>query len=255
MLYLKSQGQGNVLVFLHGWALNGRVWDGIIEKLGNGWQSIAVDLPGHGKSDLPANGTYTLDSVTNEIASLKLKNAIWIGWSLGGMVAMELARRYPEMVKKLVLVAASPQFVASHEWHHAVSVKTVNEFAGDLIKDYRTTIMRFLTIQALGSTQAKQAIRALKEKVFINGEPKLKALEDGLELLKNTSLLENVTQIEKPVKIILGEKDTLIPVSSGAETHRLIAGSQLSIIPGAGHAPFISHLDEFTDELLSFIHE
>lgn len=255
MLYVKAQGQGEVLVFLHGWALNGRVWDGIIENLGDQWQTIAVDLPGHGKSDLPANGEYTLDSIADEMATLKLKNVTWIGWSLGGMVAMELARRYPDMVKKLVLVAASPQFVANDQWPHAVSVNTVNDFAGDLIKDYRTTIMRFLAIQALGSTQAKQAIRTLKEKVFINGEPKLKALEDGLVLLKKTSLLKNVTKIDKPVKIILGERDTLIPVSSGPETQRLIPGSQLSIIPGAGHAPFISHKEEFTDALLGFINE
>lgn len=255
MMYYKTKGEGRPLVFLHGWALNSRVWDDVISQLDQHWKTYAVDLPGHGKSDLPENGQYDLDALVSEVASLPLENAVWVGWSLGGMIGLEIARRFPNLVDKLVLVAGSPQFVSSERWPHAVTAKTVDEFAHDLIKDYRSTILRFLAIQALGSDKAKQAIRTLKEKVFINGEPHIKALEEGLLLLKKTSLLQNVKDIDKPVHIILGERDTLIPSSSGEATQNLINHCQLTIIPGAGHAPFISHQEEFINVLNGFINE
>lgn len=255
MLYNKSFGAGNPLYLLHGWALNSRVWDPILDRLQQHWRVITVDLPGHGKSPPLAAPDYTIDAITDEIATVMEQGARVVGWSLGGMVALNLACRYPHLVKQLVLVASSPQFACSDDWPCAVDNSVINSFASDLHKDYRATILRFLAIQTLGSEQAKPVIRELREKVFINGEPHIDTLSKGLQLLISTNLRTVAAKVQCPTLIVLGEKDTMAPASSGEHTQQLIAGSNVKIIPGAGHAPFISHSEEFIKSVMEFLKE
>ncbi|WP_455366431.1 pimeloyl-ACP methyl ester esterase BioH [Kaarinaea lacus] len=257
MLYYESHGEGDPVVLLHGWAMNGRVWDDVVPRLAQFGRVITVDLPGHGKSDLPANGHYDLDTVCDEIKPVleNNANATVLGWSLGGLVALNLAHRYPELIHKLVLVAGSPQFVQSSDWPHAVQQEIFASFATNLADDYRATIQRFLAIQALGSQQGKHAIKALREKVFLNGEPQMKALREGLKLLSNSNVRPYLSNIRCSVLIVLGEKDRLIPPAAGADTVALLPTAQLAVIPGAGHAPFISHAKEFLSITTAFINE
>lgn len=255
MLYYESQGKGDPIVLLHGWAMNGRVWDDVVPELSRSGRVLSVDLPGHGKSDLPANGNFDLDTVCNEIKSVLENDAIVVGWSLGGLVALQLAYRYPDLIKKLVLVAGSPQFVQSSDWAHAVQREIFDGFTASLVDDYRATIQRFLAIQALGSQQAKPAIKALREKVFLNGEPQMIALREGLNLLSNSNVRAQLPDINCPVLIVLGEKDRLIPPAAGADTVALLPNAQLAIIQGAGHAPFLSHVKEFLSITTAFINE
>ncbi|KPJ91434.1 MAG: hypothetical protein AMJ55_11820 [Gammaproteobacteria bacterium SG8_15] len=255
MLHYETHGKGNPIVLLHGWALNGRVWDEVVPALSQYGQVITVDLPGHGKSDLPANGRFDLDTLGDEIRPLLTGNAIVVGWSLGGLTALNLAHRYPALIKKLVIVAGSPQFVQSSDWTHAIPQETFDGFAKTLVDDYRATIQRFLAIQALGSEHARHAIMALRERVFINGEPQLTALRAGLNLLSNSNVRKQLANIHCPTLIILGGKDTLVPANAGAETVALLPDAQLEIIKGAGHAPFISHVNEFLHVTTAFINE
>ena len=255
MLHYETHGKGNPILLLHGWALNGRVWDEVVPALSQYGQVITVDLPGHGKSDLPANGPFDLGSLCDELEPLLAENTMVMGWSLGGLIAFNLSHRYPELIKKLVIVAGSPQFVQSSDWPHAMPEETFNGFATTLVDDYRATIQRFLAIQALGSEHARHAIMALRARVFINGEPRLAALRAGLNLLSNSNVRNQLPEIHCSTLIILGGKDTLVPAGAGAETVALLPGAQLEIIKGAGHAPFISHANEFLKITTAFINE
>ncbi len=255
MLHYETHGKGNPILLLHGWALNGRVWDEVVPALSQYGQVITVDLPGHGKSDLPANGRFDLDSLCDELEPLLAENTMVMGWSLGGLIAFNLSHRYPKLIKKLVIVAGSPQFVQSSDWPHAMPQETFDGFATTLMDDYRATIQRFLAIQALGSEHARHAIMALRERVFINGEPQLTALRAGLNLLSNSNVRKQLPEIHCPTLIILGGKDTLVPAAAGVETVALLPGAQLEIIKGAGHAPFISHANEFLKITTAFINE
>ncbi|HEY5601825.1 MAG TPA: pimeloyl-ACP methyl ester esterase BioH [Gammaproteobacteria bacterium] len=255
MLHYQTFGNGKPIYLLHGWALNGRVWDEVIPALAQHGQVIAVDLPGHGKSGLPAGGGYSLDAVSDEIKQILSGDAIIVGWSLGGLIALNLAQRYPALIEKLVLVAGSPQFIRSSDWPHAVDKQVMQGFAQSLADDYRATIQRFLAIQTLGSEQARPAIKALRGKMFIHGEPQLTALREGLNLLTNSNLRAQLPNIHCPALIVLGEKDTLVPANSGPDTARLLANARLAIIKGAGHAPFLSHASEFIGIISEFINE
>ena len=254
-LYLQQTGKGEPLCLLHGWALNSRVWDPIVEELQQTHQVTAIDLPGHGKSAPPADGEYTIDSLAEIISAQLNPETVLVGWSLGGLIAINIAAKYPQKVKKLILIASSPQFASSESWDHGIKKSIIDGFANDLTNNYRETIHRFLAIQMFGSDKAKPVIRELREKVFANGEPHIDSLSKGLQILKQCSLWTRAAEIKSPTLIVLGEKDTLIPKDSAEKTQETIPQSQLKIIKGAGHAPFVSHPDEFLKIINKFIND
>jgi len=254
-LFIKTSGKGDVICFLHGWALNGSVWDPVVEQLSQNHLIMAVDLPGHGKSSPLINQEYTVDILADCVYQKMKPETILVGWSLGGLIALRIAASYPHLIRKLILVASSPQFANTESWEHGVKKAVIDGFATELTTKYRETIHRFLAIQTFGSEKAKPVIRELKDKVFANGEPHMESLSRGLEILKNANLWEAARNIRCPTLIVLGEKDTLIPRTSGEKTQNAITGSRLEIIKGAGHAPFISHPDEFLKIIRPFISE
>ena len=100
------------LVLLHGWGVNQGVWQGIRAQLADSVTLITPDLPGFGsQSHYPL--PYSLDAVVAQLATQIPDNSYLCGWSLGGLLAIALANRYPEKVQQLGLIGASPCFVAA----------------------------------------------------------------------------------------------------------------------------------------------
>ena len=107
-LKISTRGQGPDLVLLHGWAMHSGIWGGLVDVLASEYRVNLVDLPGHG-----VNRHVPLSDDLSEVADLilsRLPPAIWIGWSLGGLVTLSAALRQPDKVQKAVLVAATPCF-------------------------------------------------------------------------------------------------------------------------------------------------
>lgn len=103
-LSLSSFGEGQPIVFIHGWGLNSGVWLPIAQELQSDFQVITIDLPGFGQnlSTIPAQ--YSLTNVAEMIADAIPDNAILVGWSLGGLVATQIALDFPNKVKSLSLL-------------------------------------------------------------------------------------------------------------------------------------------------------
>ncbi|MDM8569389.1 alpha/beta fold hydrolase, partial [Thiotrichales bacterium HSG1] len=86
-MFIKQQGLGKPLILLHGWGFNNNIWDDIAVDLAKDWRVYQVDLPGHGKSPMC---DYSLSSLTEQLAASLPNDAVWIGWSLGGLLAMNI---------------------------------------------------------------------------------------------------------------------------------------------------------------------
>lgn len=254
-LYCYSQGQGKKITLLHGWGLSGNVWEGVAAQLSKSFFTTWLDLPGYGRSSIPANFEYSLLSLAEIVAKQLEDNSTVLGWSLGGMVAMQLAISHPRKIGKLILVASSPQFFVSPDWPHAVDSSVLENFAAGLSTSYRSTVLQFLAIQALGSEHAREEIRVLRNKVFRDGDPDTMALTSGLNILLTDNLRNSVERINCPTLVIAGEKDRLMPPDAAAYLANKISNSQLQVINGASHAPFISHPTTFTNLLTSFIND
>ena len=251
-LYVRTLGRGTDLVLVHGWGMHSGIWEDVIEALVDDYRVTYLDLPGYGYSRSASSGP-NLESLSQTIAAVAPPKAVWIGWSLGGMIAQRLAIDAPERVTRLVLVGSSPCFVRRPDWPHALDYRMLHAFAENLSRDYRATLKRFLALEVHGGEHEVALLRQLREIVFQHGDPDTEALRVGLTLLETADLRGELGRIACPALLLLGRRDNLVPVAAGEATCRLLPNARLHIFERAAHAPFFSHLGEFISHLRAFL--
>ncbi len=176
-LYWQTTGSGDRdLVLLHGWGLNAEVWSCIRERLGAHFRLHLVDLPGYGRSEnFPA---MTLEEMAECLLPFMPSQTLVLGWSLGGLVASQLALRAPQRVTGLITVASSPCFSATEAWP-GIKPDTLTQFQQQLSEDFKRTVERFLALQTLGTDTAREDARTLKNVVLRLPMPPVDVLERG----------------------------------------------------------------------------
>ncbi len=244
---------GPLVVLVHGWGFSGRVWDGIAVRLEGRLRCLAVDLPGFGHSP-QLKSEYSLLSLSRLLSAELPADALWIGWSLGSLVAMQVAMDNPASVRSLLLVAGTPSFRRRPNWPHGVDPAVLEAFAQDLGTHYEQTLRRFILLQVRGSHAAREVARALRNQLEQEPRPAMPVLEAALEILQQTDLRQTLDTIRCPVSVLLGERDTLVPSAVSQHLKALRPEWQVQIVPGAGHAPFLSHPDLFCDHVRRLCH-
>jgi len=237
-------------IFVHGWAMNSAVWEQCLPLLPDWMDVIRVDLPGHGTmSEVAATG---IDDYVQALAAVITRPAIWVGWSLGGLAVLQLAKYYPERVKGLFMVASNPCFTRQDDWQSALDQDVFRQFGKALEQDVDATVKRFLALQVKGSGSAMKTVRSLQQSLKERGQPSIEALRLGLCVLANTDLRAELALINKPMTWHLGGRDTLVPVSIAEKLKALNPEIKTIIEAEAAHVPFISHPDAFVKSLIGF---
>jgi pimeloyl-[acyl-carrier protein] methyl ester esterase len=126
-----------------------------------------------------------------------------------------------------------------------MTAATLRQFGDELAVSYRLTLQRFVALQVQGSEHARAALAQLRTELFARGEPSRVALRDALELLAATDLRADVGAIRQSAVVISGERDTLAPPQAGEWLSRMLPRASFRLIPGAAHAPFLSHPESF----------
>ncbi|PKM44624.1 MAG: pimeloyl-[acyl-carrier protein] methyl ester esterase [Gammaproteobacteria bacterium HGW-Gammaproteobacteria-1] len=251
MLHVEHIGNGPDLVLLHGWGLHGGIFRSVTPALAQRCRLHIVDLPGHGRS-APLPGDYTLENVAHAVAAVVPEHASWLGWSLGGRIALAAASQ-GEAIDRLVLVGTNPCFTQRPDWPHAMPEGEFEQFAASVRDNWETTLQRFLAIQARGSERAREELRALRQELFSHGQPQPAALAGALEILRQADLRAALPDITQPTLVLHGARDTLAPLAAAEYTASQLPRGRLRAIAGAGHAPFLSHPDEFLAALEAFL--
>lgn len=234
------------LVLVHGWGAHSGVWETVLTVLKKDFRVTCIDLPGHGYS--PEFSDNSIDSWATAALEVAPEKAIWLGWSLGGLVAQRATAMASERVEKLILLASTAKFVAIAGWPNAVNEKVFKEFHAEVIREPRASLLRFIALQTRGSKTASQDSRTLR-KTLLHPEPEAAALDAGMQLLLATDLRKQAGEINCPVYLLGGEKDTLIPDAALSVISELFTNAEFKLIKQAGHAPFLSHPDEFCQSL------
>ena len=242
-----SNSDKPVLVLLHGWGVNQGVWHTLLNDISPKVSVLCLDIPGFGLAQqLPS--PYDFDAVLAVLATQIPANSLVCGWSLGGLLAIALAERYPLKVKELGLIAATPCFLRQAGWPGMKEV-VMQQFALSLQRDLSLTVSRFLAIQAMGSATAKSDAAALKQAIAAYPQASSVALSAGLAFLTNQDLRQSFAALSQPVVGCFGALDSLVPLGAIAELQRLQPGGQFNALTKASHAPFISHRVEFLNWL------
>jgi pimeloyl-[acyl-carrier protein] methyl ester esterase len=231
--------------------LHGGIWDGLVPLLAPHFRVTRVDLPGHGYS--PWQGEESAAQMAQAVLDVAPAHAGWIGWSLGGMVALQAALLAPQRLAALVMIASTPSFLRRPGWHSAMLPALLDAFVGELEQDYARTINRFLALQVRGSAQATEILRDLRASLLARGEPQLPGLRAGLRVLRETDLREAAASLRMPALLLAGERDTLVPLQAMRDTAQLIPGARLGVVESAGHAPFIAAPAVVAQQLQDFL--
>ncbi|MFZ0257619.1 MAG: pimeloyl-ACP methyl ester esterase BioH [Gammaproteobacteria bacterium] len=253
-LYQHTLGQGCPVVAVHGWGLNSGVWIETQRQLSAHYRVTLVDLPGYGESR-GFEFSWQLEGVVEAVADVIAEPSVWMGWSLGGMVALAAAQRCPNKVRALVLVASTPCFVQKPDWPHGLAGKLLQSFADGLTQDYEATLWRFLTLQAGQGEGARSVIKRLRRELLQGGVPEQPVLRAGLAVLQSTDLRPLLGWVQCPTLMILGQWDVLVSPASAQAVSVLRPDWQVAILAKSAHAPFLSHQTAFLARLQVFLDE
>jgi pimeloyl-[acyl-carrier protein] methyl ester esterase len=255
-LYSEVGGEGTDVILLHGWGMHGAIWGEFKNHLSKNLRIHALDLPGYGFSR-DMSGDFNLESLSEVVENYVLtlnKTVVLLGWSLGGLIALNILKRKNVDVAKVIFIASTPCFTKKNDWPDAIEQSVFDSFENDIGTDYKKTLQRFLSLQTRGSELDRESLRMLKSNISERGEPDIQALKSGLKILRDADLRDEVTEAT-PALVILGEKDTLVPVSVKNEFAKQFSNSEIIIINKAAHAPFISHPDICALNIKNFINE
>ena len=246
------------LVLLHGWGMNSRVWDPLVEALERRFRLIAIDLPGHGGSDwdigaqMPAAQAFRIHET---LAPLTTRYHL-LGWSLGGQFALDLAAAMPAAIERLVLVNTSPRFLATRGWPFGTAPLLLDRLAERVRADPQCAVDEFLKLQVRGTPPrtATRVLRTLRESLHRHGTAAPAALAKGLEQLREGDLRPALTQVRVPALMICGRHDRIVrPAASRALA--ALAGARCVEFETAAHAPFLSHPRRFAQLVREFLLE
>jgi len=239
---VSSKGQGSVLNVVHGWGMNAHLFDDWSDELALYFQINLIDLPGHG---LNHEEILSLDLAALAEEASHIPKGTWLGWSMGGLLALNLALKQPQQVDALVMLCATPCFVTREHWPHGTDVQVLEQFANNLQLDIKQTIQTFLALEVMGVDDERSQLKVLKEKVFERPLPSKQALTAGLTLLRQVDLSSQLKNFQIPSLWISGRRDRLVLPAAMQQAAEL-CGGEYYMLRGSGHAPFIRQAAELT---------
>lgn len=248
-LYVEETGAGPPVVLLHGWGLHGGVFAPLVAQLSARFHLIVPDLPGFGHSMRPPD-CRTLAAFQDAISSVVPRDAVWIGWSLGALVALGAARA--GLIRRLVLTGATPCFAQRDGWAHGMPRAVLDALGRDLEVDFRATLLRFLSLNVGDEPEARVVLRELRTRIFDHGEPDAASLRTGLAILGDTDLRATLGAVATPALIIHGARDRLVHPLAARALASSMPDTRLVMMPDAAHAPFLSHPREFANAVAEF---
>ncbi|MEJ1239155.1 alpha/beta hydrolase [Chryseolinea sp. T2] len=234
-IFSKIRGQGRPLIFLHGFPMHQGIWDTFSDHFISSYTTVTLDLPGFGKSDLLPEG-FTLDDVASEVLSFlethKLRNAVVIGHSLGGYVALAMVAKRPEMIDGLVLFHSTA--LADSADRKESRNKVIDFVNRNGAKEFTTNFIAplFADPQHADIERIKQ-IAATTVKGTVVGYAK--AMRDRPDRTKT------IRTYEKPTLFLAGAKDSGIPVASIYEQAEGCKTCEIHVMEGVAHMGMVEN--------------
>ncbi|MFT4171429.1 MAG: alpha/beta fold hydrolase [Rhodocyclaceae bacterium] len=214
-------------VFLHGWGYLPSVWDSLRAHL---------DAPSYAPA-LTADDDLTTwaDALVDQVP----EGAVVVAWSLGALLALQLAARHPARTSKLILFGATARFVADDTWPHGLDAPTVDAFEDNFRRAPSRTLQRFVALQALHDARRAQVTDALAASL-LDAHHHADSLTRGLRCLAVSDLRPQLAQVSAPTLLIHGEHDALMPIGAAHWLASALPDAHLECIADAAHAPFVS---------------
>jgi non-heme chloroperoxidase len=253
--FYKDWGEGQPILFIHGWPLNSDAWDEQLHFFAtNGYRAVALDRRGHGRSTQTLYGndmdTYA-DDLAALIKELDLKNVILVGHSTGGGVVAHYIGRYgTKRVAKAVLVDAVPPGLVKNGFPIAELDKLRAAIRADRPQFWKDFAILFYGTNRQGAKVSQGTLDAFWLMCMEAGFP---AAYDGIKAFSETDFTEDLKKFDVPTLIIHGDDDQIVPINISAQlSAKLIKGATLKVYKGAPHGLTTTNQEQFNADLLQF---
>ena len=259
----RMAGSGPAVVFVHGLAGSSTTWNQVMPALADHFTVLAPDLLGHGESAKP-RGDYSLGAYASGLrdlmVALGIERATFVGHSLGGGVALQLAYQFPERCERLVLVASGGLGKEVNSLLRAVSLP-----GSELVMPILLSGQMHGVLNAISNWFARRGLR-----LGATGKEQWRSYSGLSETGGRLAFIHTVRSVidpmgqrvsardrlylasEVPTLILWGDRDRIIPVDHAHAAHELIAGSTLVVLPGVGHFLPTDAAKEFIEAFEAF---
>jgi pimeloyl-ACP methyl ester carboxylesterase len=259
-LSFKDYGKGRPVVLIHGWPLSKDMWEYQIDDLVNaGLRVIKYDRRGFGKSDKPWDG-YDYDTFTDDLhaimENLDLRNAVLVGFSMGGGEAVRYISRYGnDRVSGLVLISSiTPYLVKTTGNPEGVEESVFAEMLQSIKKDRIGFLdqfgKQFFSVSLLNHPVSAPLLEYYRQLASV-ALPR--ATQQCAIAFAQTDFREDLKKIKVPTLIIHGSDDKTVPIdASSKRTVQMINGAELKVYDGAPHGLFYTHSEQLNADLIAF---
>jgi pimeloyl-[acyl-carrier protein] methyl ester esterase len=224
---------------VHGWSRSGADLAGLASRLEDRFRVVRPDLRGHGRSTPGPASLELLAADLAAVAEAEPAGAVLLGWSLGGLVALAALPRLRARLRGLVLLGATPRFTVGDAWPHGQPARAVEGLALRVRRQPARACVRFLE-DCFAPGELDEAGRGRLAPLFAAPPPDPAAALAGLEILASADLRAALAAVDLPLLVIHGEADPIVPAGAGRALAAAVPGAELAVLPGAGHAPFLS---------------
>ena len=258
-LWGSQRVQAPAVFFLHGFAGSARDWErfgDLVDRMG--LRAIAVDLPGHGDSEVPEDpARFTIEQTARDLGAILdlsgLTEAHWVGYSMGGRVALHLATAHAARVRSLLIESASPGIEGEEE--RAARRASDEALAAEIERHGIEWFEQHWSAQPIFATQEALPARAraaIREARLRNRPAGLAGSLRGLGQGMQPWLGPKLPTITCPTLFVTGALDT----SYGAIAERMataVPGARHLPVPGAGHNVHLEQPEAFERTLLEYL--
>jgi pimeloyl-ACP methyl ester esterase len=234
------------IVLLNGWGYRRLAWPvGWLQRLGRFYRLLLVDLPASSSDSHTLCMEQDLSSWIKALLQVIPSQSVVLGWSLGGMLALQLAQQSTHKIAGLVLLASNIKFVQCSEWPWALPAADLNHFRQAFQCAPNQTLRRFCTLQTQGE-QDRSLFRLLLTQ--LSAKPSIA----GLNWLQQLDLRLVWRDLSVPCLALYGTGDTLIPAEVQPQLILLQPKARICVFQG-GHAFFWSRA-HVLEQIQVFLH-
>ncbi|MEW5758929.1 MAG: alpha/beta hydrolase [Candidatus Omnitrophota bacterium] len=252
--HYKTKGLGEILFFIHGWSSDCDVWHNQLDYFYNHYKVVIIDLPGHGKTpwkDISFN--IMVNDLVQILNQFEQKINI-VGTSFGGAIAIKLAGKLGNSVKRLILVDTSAKFMSALDFIGALEKKELNELKS-LIKLYYPNGLLIFYRNLFTSFEKRQVNFPSIWQKFKHRKkfPEKKSLLKFLNIIDNLDLRDELLKIKARTLIVAGSLDSLFRKTCHNYLADNIKNSKIVFLENLGHVPFLTDPSAFNHVLDEFL--
>lgn len=245
------KGKGTNIVLIHGLGDNLNMWYHQVPPFSKSYRVITFDVRGSGKTESPKED-YSISLLAEDtyelMRAIKVENAYFLGYSMGGRVALELTLNHPEMVKALILansaVGLTPPSPEAAE-RRRVMLELLNK--GDIKK-----FAEMMTTHAFSPGFQSKNPAEFQRYARVKSQNKAEGIARLMQSLAALTRPPDLSRVKCPVLLIAGENDLYMGIEQGKQAHKTMTSSKLVILP-TGHAAAIESPEEFNAAVLDFL--